>query len=203
MERKAIMSNQIGIFKGKEARINEIILKTLYENGPLSAWEIVKKALPKSSNKNSDHATYNKRLRALEKKSYVIKKDKFWVLNFKGLLAYLIIQEKTEPFGAFYINRADQIQVQVDSELDAIFKSNLVTGTTKGTLKRCTENFQEGKEGLKDFNEWLKIKVAAKKLLDNGVINLDQIKNSTLFVLLTTQMKDNYFDNFLEPKKAS
>ena len=68
MERKAIMNN-IGIFSGKQKDYNVLLLTLLYDDGPLTAWELTAKV--RRVERRSLHSTFNKRLRSLEKKGYV------------------------------------------------------------------------------------------------------------------------------------
>ena len=89
MERMAIM-NTLGILSGKQKEYNIQILTTLYDNGPFTAWELTNKLT--DTNKHSLHATLNKRLHNLEKKGYVQKDGKYWVLRYKGIIANLIMQ---------------------------------------------------------------------------------------------------------------
>ena len=62
----------------------------LYDNEPLSAWELTAKI--RKVGRQSLHATLNKRLRNLEKKGYVRRKERKWYLRFKGIIAVLLIQ---------------------------------------------------------------------------------------------------------------
>jgi hypothetical protein len=85
----------IGIFKGKQAAYNVQILNLLFDNGPLTAWQMTGRMT--THGKVSLHATLNKRLRSLEKKKYLRKEGKWWFLQFKGLIVTLIIQKKPKP----------------------------------------------------------------------------------------------------------
>jgi DNA-binding HxlR family transcriptional regulator len=67
MGRKAIMKI-LGILSGKQKEYNIKVLTLLYDNGPLSAWELTSKIT--DTGKVSLHATLNKRLRDLEKKGF-------------------------------------------------------------------------------------------------------------------------------------
>ena len=70
MERKA-MVNILPVFSGKQKEYNIQILTMLYDNNPMSAWEITCKLT--TTNKHSLHATLSKRLRILEKKELLAK----------------------------------------------------------------------------------------------------------------------------------
>ena len=96
------MSKTIGILRGKQTKHNTEILQTLWTDQPLTAWELTGKI--RSHGKVSLHATLNKRLRNLEKKGYVLKRGKKWILNFKGMIAYLIIEQKPKPLSSKFVN---------------------------------------------------------------------------------------------------
>jgi hypothetical protein len=68
----------------------------LWDNGPLTAWKITGKI--QSYGKQSLHATLNKRLRDLEKKGYLQREGRFWLLHFKGIIANLLIQDTPKPW---------------------------------------------------------------------------------------------------------
>ena len=82
----------IGIFRGKQKDWNVRVLTLLYDNGPLTAWELTGKI--RKIGRQSLHATLNKRLRALEAKFYVRREDKKWILRLKGFIAVLLIQKE-------------------------------------------------------------------------------------------------------------
>src|SRR5512139_3921040 len=82
----------IEIFTGKRATYDTALLTLLYDNEPLTAWELTSKMT--DTNKTSLHATLSKRLRSLEKEEYLRKKGKKWHLRIKGILAVLLLQKE-------------------------------------------------------------------------------------------------------------
>jgi hypothetical protein len=171
------MSKTIGIFQGKQAKWNILILQTLYDNGPLTAWGIVGIVHSKGrkdldyQGKVSLHATFNKSLRRLEKKGYTLKNKKQWALNFKGLLANII--QNPRPWSEKWTQEANRV-----------FKTLGVSA-----------NFN-----LEDFRsqkKWTRLAALAKKLMEEGVINFDIIKNKTLMTLLMAQDRDDALDKLL------
>jgi hypothetical protein len=82
--------NTIGIFQGKQKTHNLQALTILFDSGPLSVWEITLKI--RKTNRHSLHATLNKSLRLLEKKGYIHKEGRKWILDLKGLIPVFIIQ---------------------------------------------------------------------------------------------------------------
>ena len=94
--RKAILKTIIGIFQGKQAKNNKFLLETLYNTGPLTAWELT--TFVRANNRASIRAIFSKRLHMLAKKGYVQKGRKKWVLQFKGIIAVLITQEQPKPW---------------------------------------------------------------------------------------------------------
>lgn len=173
MERKAITSKTIGIFQGKQAKWNEAILVTLYDYGPLTAWQITGKLT--KHGKVSLHATLNKRLRDLEKKGYVFRQYKIWYLNFKGIITNLIIQSKPRIWSEKWTEIAEK-RIKPRMQL----------------MKFTKEFYDVGMATLKDFNAWVKLSRVAKRLLEEGVINLDVIKQTTLIGLLCMQTAEDY-----------
>lgn len=168
------MSKTIGILKGKQAKWNQPIIKWLWTNQPLTAWQLTGKI--RSSGKVSLHATLNKSLRRLEKKGYVLRKGKLWILDFKGMITYLIIQPNPKPLSPEFVK--------------------MVTGRGLPTVNGWPVLVY-----IKDISTMIRLANLAKDLMKEGVIDFDTIKNRTLATLLITQDKDNWLDKILEPKK--
>jgi len=171
MERKAIMKT-IGIFKGKQKDYNKATLTLLYDNGPLTAWELTSKMT--NVGKQSLHATLNKRLRDLEKKEYLQKYDKKWHLQFKGILAVLLIQPEPKMWNEKWKEVFDK-------------KAKLIEQYSTPILKKFgmeKEDFHNAIRSLglclDNFNDWINFSKNVKQLMENGVINFDVIKEETL-----------------------
>jgi DNA-binding HxlR family transcriptional regulator len=177
------MSKTIGIFKGLAAKYNILILETLYDNGPLTAWELTRivyeprKKGSKFQNeidyhgKKNLHPTLNKSLRRLEKKGYVIKKGKQWIPNFKGIIANLLL--KPRPWS----EKLTQAASGVYNTLDVSAKFNL--------------------EDFRKYENWVRLAELAKELMEQGMINFDVIKNKTLMTLLIAQDREDFMDKLL------
>lgn len=181
------MKTTIGILQGKQAKNNKLLLKTLYDNGPLSAWEMTRKiGRIDFSNRHSQHATYNKRLRILEKKGYVQKAGRKWLLHFKGFIAVLLIQSQPKPW---------------NEEWNKIFE-NYTKPLREISLRKygITEN---GKEivnlnklviqvtnNLRKFEDVVALSKKIKSLMDEGFVNLDVIKNKSLLSLIVTEFSE-------------
>jgi hypothetical protein len=167
------MKTTIGIFQGKEAKNNKFLLETLYENGPLTAWELTKKV--RAKNRYSLHAIFNKRLRDLEKKGYVQKVGRKWVLQFKGILAVLMSQSKPKPWSETW----NQILENYLKNVKNIPKY-AITENGKEIIN-LTEYIRNIINSLRDFESWVLLANRVKELMDRGIINFDLIDNDTLF----------------------
>jgi len=182
----------IGIFTGKQKEYNAQALTLLYDNGPLTAWELTAKI--RKIGRQSLHATLNKRLRDLEKKGYVRRDDKKWLLRFKGIIAVLLIHRKTKLW---------------HEKWKEIFEKNAKTieQHSEPLLKR----FGIEKEGihsalkyiglcLDDFNTWVAFSKKVKELIEKGVINFDVIKDETLLsVIIMESMTLEELTNIWNP----
>jgi hypothetical protein len=168
MEIIAIMKS-LGILSGKQKEYNIQALSALYDNGPLTAWEITSKLT--DTNKQSLHATLNKRLRNLEKKSYVKKEGKKWLLGYKGIIANLVIQPEPRMWSLKWKERFEHNKKSIGNNSKSIFGLD---------SQEIQENSEFVSSCLDDFNVWVNYANIVKKLIANGVINFDQIKESTL-----------------------
>jgi hypothetical protein len=175
MERKAIM-NTIGIFTGKQREYNILLLTLLYDNEPLSAWELTAKV--RDAQRQSLHATFNKRLRSLEKKGYVRREGQKWFLRFKGIIAVLLIQPEPKMWSPKWT---------------ALFKKSAKTveeysmpllGVDKTTFQNALNGIKSLDLYLEDYDAWVNISKKVKTLMEKGVINFDVIKDETLLALI-------------------
>jgi hypothetical protein len=175
MGRKAIMKT-IGIFTGKQKDYNIHVLTLLYDNGPLTAWEITSKMT--RVGKQSLHATLTKRLRDLERKEYLQKYGKMWHLRFKGILAVLLIQSKPkiwhEKWKQIFEKKAEIIEKYSEPFLKKFGKDKEELHSAFRHMGFC----------LDDFNEWINLSNKTKQLMEKGVINFDVIKEETLLGII-------------------
>jgi hypothetical protein len=175
------MKNTLGIFTGKQKEYNIRALTILYNDGPLSAWELTGKLT--NVGKVSLHATLNKRLRDLEKKSYLYRIETKWYLSFKGILAALIIQEQptiwNKKWQAFFETVARKIE---EASTPYLIRYGLKKENIEGSTERMGLS-------LKDFEEWVKLSSKVKAMMEKGIFNFDLIDEATLFSLIIMQTK--------------
>ncbi|MEM3590995.1 MAG: hypothetical protein QW702_02710 [Candidatus Bathyarchaeia archaeon] len=174
-EKKATTKIKIGIFQGKQAKYNRFLLETLYDEGPLSAWELAKKAR-ENQNLHSLHAIFNKRLRILEKKGYVKRVEGKWLLQFKGMIAVLIIQENPKPF--------NEIWVQLVENLLGIDEKDLAFLRSRRRIEKYLKFIRAKLEDLKKYENWVLLSDYVKKMMEKGFFNLDVIENEILAMLI-------------------
>ena len=98
-----VVEGQIGIFQGKKGKYNTLVIKTLYENGCLSAWKIARKIAdlqgkPKSNwyhvtqKVNSVLTRRNGTLERLLDKEFIEKtKEGYCLTTFKGFCSALTL----------------------------------------------------------------------------------------------------------------
>ena len=172
----------IGIFQGKQAKHNIQILSILYDNGPLTAWEITGKI--QNVGKVSLHATLNKRLRSLEKKGYLDKAGKKWCLRFKGIIAAVLIQKTPKPLSNRWTELVEFFAKYFEEHFSAL--SN-VTIQANGVIFHPLEAIKKTGQTLRTFDDWVALSNYVKGLIQTGVINLDVISNETLFAVILSE----------------
>ena len=175
MERKAIMSN-LGIFQGKRKEHNINCLTTLFNDGPLTAWEIVNKFPSKS--KHSLNATLNKCLRKLQDKGYLKKDGRKWILTYKGVLAVLIIQKTPKMWNPLWKERFENNAKKIE------FESKNVLGLPTGDIQKY---IKFSGLALDDFETWVSFSSIIKNKLD--WVDFDKVKESTLLALVIMEAK--------------
>jgi hypothetical protein len=180
------MKTTIGIFRGKAKENNKFLLETLYNTGPLSAWELTreaKKHLRVGGGRHSLHAIYNKRLRILEKKGYVKRVKRKWVLQFKAIIAVLIIQSAPKPWN----EKWTKIFENYVKPIRESHKKYALTENGK-EIADLSEIAKQTPLILREFERWVALANEVKKLTEKGFINLDIIKNETLLALIRTEI---------------
>jgi hypothetical protein len=181
----------IGIFRGKQAKYNSQILTLLFENGPLTAWEITKKMT--SHGKISLHATLNKRLRDLKKKGYLQKEGKLWLLQFKGIIASLIIQKEPKPWSNKWTKIFDNYSKVIKKHSGAFLGASVQINDTK---INPIEVVDKSLEEIKDLEKWVLLSNYVKNLMQTGVVNLDVISNRTLLAVILSQATNEDYEQF-------
>lgn len=164
------------IFKGKQKHYNVAVLTLLYDNGPLSAWELTAKI--RMTRRQSLHATLNKRLRALEAKFYVRRENQKWILRLKGFIAVLLIQKKHRMWNPVWKEIFDSKARIIEETSEPLLKKY---GMTKENIRSMRKRIGLS---LDDFDAWVELSKKAKSLMENGIIDFDIIKEETLFALL-------------------
>lgn len=164
----------IGIFQGKQKTYNLQVLTILFDNGPLSDWQITRKM--HDAKRFSLHPTIFKRLKDLEKKGYVRREHRLWFLKFKGIIAVLLIQRKPKPW-------SDNWNAMF-AELTKSIEKNAEELTAKWKIKNVVPFLKQCGLYLDDFEAWVNLSKAVKDLMDKGVINFDVIKEKTLLGII-------------------
>jgi len=180
------MKQSIGIFRGKAKNNNKFLLETLYDVGPLSAWELTREATKYQrigGGRHSLHAIYNKRLRALEKKGYVQRVKRKWVLRFKGVIAVLIIQSQPRPWNEKWTNIFENYVKPIRESP----KKYAVTENGK-EIANLSEIAKQTPLIVREFGSWVALANEVKKLMEKGFINLDIIKNESLLTFIITEI---------------
>ena len=183
----------IGIFSGKQKEYNKKLLTLLFDNGPLTAWELTGKI--RKTGRQSLHATLNKRLRELEKRRYVQRVQRKWCLMFKGIIAVLIVQKKPRRWNPKW---TELFTKAVDGAEDEILPSMERYGLKKKDIHIAVQKLNLC---LDDFDAWVGLSQKVKELMENGVINLDVIKQETLLgVIMLETMTTQQLSNIWEPE---
>ena len=187
----------IGIFRGKQKNHNIQILSILYDNGPLTAWEITKKI--QKVQRISLHATLNKRLRDLEKKGYLNKGGKKWCLRFKGIIASILAQKTPRPLSSKWADVADFFTK---------YSKEHFSGLSDMTVQGFGVTFQPFKgidktvQTIRTFDNWVALSEFVKGLIQTGVVNFDVISNETLFTVILLEASrgasDEQFQDFMK-----
>jgi hypothetical protein len=180
----------IGIFQGKQAKHNIQILTLLYDSGPLTAWEITGK-IARVGNRQSLHATFNKRLRSLEKKGYLKKAGKKWCLQFKGIIAAILIQKAPKPISNKWAEILGSFSQQIKEHFSELSD---MTVQASGVSYRPFEGIDKTVEMLNTFDDWITLSNFVKSLIQTGVVNFDVISNETLFTVILSEISHKATD---------
>lgn len=182
------MKSVIGIFQGKQKTNNKFLLETLYEKGPLTAWELTReytKNQEYGGGRHSLHAIFNKRLRGLKKKGYLNKSGKKWVLHFKGTIAILLIQSEPKMWNKKWTEI-------FENYVHPIQKSNkkYTIAENGKNIFEITDYAKRTPNELRTFDNWIVLSERIKNIMVKGFINLDVIKNRTLLLLILSEFSD-------------
>jgi hypothetical protein len=166
-----IMST-INTFSGKQNTHNKEILTALFNKGPLTTSQITKLLAP--TNKQNLQVTLKKRLNVLKKKSYIYYENRKWLLRCKGIVAILLVEPEADAWSPKW---------------SEIFQKSIVIinepTTFLGIKQEDTEKtFHDVGLCLNELNAWKGFAKITMNLIDKGVVNFDEIADSTLFSLL-------------------
>ena len=181
------MKNQIGIFQGKGATNNKWLLETLYNNEPLTAWELTHKIQTKIKNRVSLHAIFNKSLRNLEKKGYIKRVGTKWILQFKGIIAVLIIQPEPKPWN----EKWTKVFENYVKPLKKLAKKYTIRENEKEIADLSDVAKRIPINNLRKFESWVALSNHVKNLMEKGFINLDVISDKSLFLLLLSEFDES------------
>jgi hypothetical protein len=187
----------IGIFKGKQAAYNMQILNLLFDNGPLTAWQLTGKMT--SHGKVSLHATLNKRLRSLEKKEYLRKEGKWWFLQFKGFIVTLIIQKKPKPWSKKWTKLLDEIGEFIGKHSGAFFGSKV---QISDITINPTHIVDRSRKAVKRTRDWIFLSRYVKNLMQTGVVNIDVISNQTLLAVILSEFSNEELKKVMKDWKV-
>jgi hypothetical protein len=187
----------IGIFKGKQAAYNTQIFSLLFDNGPLTAWQMTGRIT--TQGKVSLHATLSKRLRSLEKKEYLRKEGKWWALQFKGFIVSLIIQDKPKPWSKKWTKL-------LDDDIEFIKKHSKAFFGAKVQIDDITINptamLDRSKKAVRKSKDWVSLANYVKNLMQTGVVNIDQISNQTLLAVIISQFSTKDLEEVMKNWKV-
>ena len=174
----------IGIFIGKQKTYNIQVLNLLFDNGPLSVWEMTAKI--RTVGRQSLHSTLNKRLRKLEKKGYVKREDKRWILPLKGMIATLLILPEPRKWNEKWNEQFDKKA----QSLRTIFCSSRVKISIDDKVI-ATGEIDHGldflRKSVESFDAWVGLSRIVKGLIEKGVINLDLIREEALLSIVIAE----------------
>jgi hypothetical protein len=175
MERNATMST-IDTFMGKQGEHNKQILTLLYDNGPLSTWEIACKIA--YSKRHSLNPTINRRATRLQEKGYIRRTEGKWFLRLKGVIAALIILPKIRIWNPIWKEHFDK-------------NAKLLEREAKPMLGMTSEEIQQLLKFsglcLDDFSTWVDFADVVKTKLT--WIKFDEIKDNQLLALIIMEAK--------------
>ena len=174
------MKKSVELFSGKDKPNNERILTILYNNGPLSSWEITNR-YPKVKVKGNPHAlnaTLNKRLRVLEDKQYLGKDGSKYILRFKGLIAVLLFLKEPVIWNEQWTKYFEPQAVEEAQKMKPILEK-LGVGNQESIMS-ILRAIRLNPDGFSDMIGYSK---RIKDLVERGVINFDVIDWKDLFLI--------------------
>lgn len=189
------MKQTLSIFSGKQKNYNIRTLTLLWDFGPQTAWELANRMTPPKGSAISLHATLNKRLRLLEKKGYVRRTEKKWYFTFKGIIAVLLVLPEPRLWNAKWTESFEAKAKKIEEQATPLLaRYNWDKENIHNLLDRI--GFL-----LNNFETWVDFSKRVNGLMEKGIINLDLIRESTLFsVLITEGMTAEEIADLTNPK---
>ncbi len=132
----------------------------------------------------SIHSIFNKRLRNLEKKGYAKRVNHKWGLQFKGIIACLIIQEEPKAWNEKWSMLFEKlVEPIIDSPKSySIMADGKKICELKGYLKELLVT-------LNNFENWADLSNIITEIIERSYIkNLDTISNDEFLMLTATKI---------------
>jgi hypothetical protein len=197
MSRKKAAKSNIGIFEGKEAEYNKQILKTLFTNGALTAWEIAKKICNHKYPNIYEHEARSRRvysviqrktgrIQDLKGKGYIDTENNKWVIAPKGAMAILILEPAL-------INKIHPDYLSPNQHFEPIKAKEVKLGPIKIETKFLNTIMKTVNIDSEKPQTALLFAKKTKELIDDGVINLDRISEDKLLILVSKMIADDGF----------
>lgn len=171
--------SKIGIFKGKKATYNSLILETIFRDGPLTNWEIAKRIYQTGKINANTHNIYGNlqrkkgRLEDLQRKQYLKEENEKWILRLKGFIA---LRNKYPEMVGLLREKMKKLPKSFElPDEPSIFR---VLPLSKGLIQSITSSVYTKIRNLVGFLDY------ANELVASGVVDLDQIKEQDLIILL-------------------
>lgn len=190
------MSNnmKIGVFEGKKAQYNQVILEVLLKHGSLKTWEIAKQLFQMKTDIKNPEIAYartqkiysviarrNGRLENLRKKGYINLENERWDLAFKGFAILIKKPELLSEVNGYYFEKPPVDLIKFGKK-----NVSFPFGVRVQINKR---QFLDTVKSLSGRSMLMKIVKSMEKLVQEG-IDLDRISTTNLLLLITNEMKD-------------
>jgi hypothetical protein len=164
--------SSINTFSGKQNTHNKEILTTLLKKGPLTTSQITK--LLAAKNPHNLQSTLKNRLNALERKNFIRQEKRKWLLCGKGIIAVLLVEPETDAWSPKWSDIFYKSLVLINESTTFLGLKQEDTDKTVHDVGLC----------LNELNAWKGLAKITLGLIDRGVVEFDEISDSTLFSLL-------------------
>jgi hypothetical protein len=165
----------INTFSGKQNTHYQEILTALLNKGPLTTSQITK--LLTAANNQNLQSTLKNRLNALEKKTYIHQENRKWLLRGKGIIAVLLVEPEVQAWSPKWGKIFYKSLVMINESTTFLGLKQEDTEKTVHDVGLC----------LNELNAWKGLAKIAVGLIDRGVVDFDEILDSTLLSLLVME----------------